>query len=83
MKNRSSDYIPTAYEIEAERAAAAERIKNIPDPRHRYMAKYMMLGKQVTEEVMAYNAKEAEDYVRQQCGMVGVIPVGLAVSSLD
>lgn len=79
MNRRSDDYIPYGYEIEAAREEAAARVKNIPDPRHEYVATYKVNGNAMTERVVAVNIKEAESHVKQQLAMVGWIPVDLSI----
>lgn len=79
MNKRSGDYIPFACEIEAARAAAAARVKDKPDPRHAYAATYEVNGTPMSETVMAYDIKEAEQHVKQQLSMVGWFPVNLKI----
>lgn len=83
MNKRSNDYIPYASEIEAAREEAAARVKDIPDPRHEYVATYSINGSELTEKVMAYNIKEAEDHIRQQLSMVGWFPTNLKINAVN
>jgi len=83
MNKRSDDYIPYASEIEAARDAAAARIKDIPDPRHEYVAKYTVNGSELTENILAYSIKEAEEQIKQQLSMVGWYPLNLEITPVD
>ena len=83
MSKRSTDYIPTASEIQAELDEAKARAAASPDPRHEYEASYMVKEVRLTERVFAYDIKDAEDHVKQQLGVVGWQPVGLQLKAIE
>lgn len=79
MARKSKDYIPTEAETALERENLKQFMSDNPDPRHSYKATYRMLGIEYTENVMAFNAAEAEKHVKQQCSMVGIYPQNIMI----
>lgn len=73
MFRHNDDYIPTYADIEHERIACQQRIKGVADPRNAYLCKFTIEDKQYEEKVYAYDLKSAEEHLKQQWGMVGMI----------
>ena len=74
MTKHNDDYIPTYADIEHERDACRKRLEGKPDPQQIYNCKFTIDGKQCEERVSALCLKDAEDKLKQQWGMVGMIP---------
>ena len=74
-KNWNDDYIPNAADIAAKQDEMKEWQKTHSDPRHDYKVTYEAAGAQRSETVCAVTAEEAVASVKQQWGMVGVIPL--------
>ena len=70
----NDDYIPTYADIEHERDAQRKRLEGKPDPQQTYICKFTIDGKPYEERVSAFCLKDAEDTLKQQWGMVGMIP---------
>ena len=80
MTKHNDDYIPTYADIEHERDARRKRLEGKSDPRQTYICKFTIDGKPYEERVTALCLKDAEDKLKQQWGMVGVIPRELMTS---
>ena len=74
MTKHNDDYIPTYADIEHERDARRKRLEGKSDPQKTYVCKFTIEGKQYEEKVPAIDLKSAEDKLKQQWGMVGMIP---------
>ena len=74
-KNWNDDYIPNAADIAAKQDKMKEWQKNHSDPRHSYEVTYEAMGAQRSETVCAMTAEDAVASVKQQWGMLGVIPL--------
>ena len=74
MTKHNDDYIPTYADIEHERDARRKRLEGKSDPQKTYICKFTIEGKQYEEKVPAIDLKSAEDKLKQQWGMAGMIP---------
>ena len=74
MTKHNDDYIPTYADIEHERDARRKRLEGKPDPQKTYICKFTINGKPLEERVTAFCLKDAEDKLKQQWGMNGMIP---------
>lgn len=74
-KNWNDDYIPNAADIAAKRDEMNEWQKTHTDPRHTYRVTYEVAGAKRSEIVYELTAEEAVMSVKQQWGMVGIIPL--------
>lgn len=76
----NKDYIPTYADIDRARSEAAARAK---DTRKMYKCTYKIDGHELVETIPAYDLKAATEHIKQQCGIVGWIPVGLTVTPIE
>ena len=81
----SKDYIPTYGDLEARRdecernaKAARERGFHLGE----FELSYNVLGRSFTEKISASSEKDAIEILKQQCGMVGWIPMNIEVKTL-
>lgn len=79
MNKHSKDYIPTDGEFMAERDAVKDWKETHEDPRQKFIATYFVNGMKLSENVLAENEAEAQARIKQQCGMVGWIPMELKI----
>ena len=80
MTKHNDDYLPACADIEHERDARRKRLEGKSDPRQTYICKFTIDGKPYEERVTALWLKDGEDKLKQQWGMVGVIPRELVTS---
>lgn len=83
MARHNSDYIPTFADIEHDRAARLKRIEGKADPRKTYLCKYTIERRPYEEKIAALDLKSAEEQLKQQWGMVGMIVRDLVTTIVE
>lgn len=82
----SKDYIPTYGDYEYQREQDAKRAQEAKDRGFclgKFKVTYTINGHRMSEVVSSYSSKDALDLVKQQCGMVGWLPIDMSVVTID
>lgn len=83
MARHNDDYIPTYADIEHERDARRKIIESEPNPQKTYLCKYTVENKPFEEKVVAVDLKSAEEKLKQQWGLCGVVVRDLVTTVVE
>lgn len=84
-RNTGSDYIPTALDRALEADENERRRQEALAKGFRlgtFKISYTVYGKQYVQTATATSSKDAVDALKQQCGMIGWIPMDISVETL-